>query len=449
MTGGSVFTLARSLAATLESGFFGRMNYQFRAGKYSFLYYDRATKRRIRLRYDEHPRITTKEEAEAYCKEWDEKHSGQKAQIKERLSWQDQYPEFEKLISQYEIDRKEDAQYSWHTSVYYLSYYAFPFFLSLKEETNVNKWFKHFEEFRDYLRTKPSIKQMSTTRKTLSYSTMNGVIKALNSFLIVLHRRAKLKSLQKCRLFPKRLLKDKSIDAVIPEDHQRVIYEQMRKASQTCADMFKVALGTGLRINELIGLSLADLFPGETKSELLNNAIRPYGWKVYGYLSLESQPLLNPPRAENGSVPRKPLKQKNTMSSKDGRIIPILSKDVFNVLVRYWNEQLEEFGRKTYGANLGDYLLFKGIHKQLYYCELIRAQNKVRLVQKRPYTPHDTRHTFCTDLAIKTGGNFTLCKIALGHTSTEITMHYCHIGEQMKKELQMTNQMREPLRELA
>lgn len=140
------------------------------------------------------------------------------------------------------------------------------------------------------------------------------------------------------------------------------------------ANMFLVALNTGLRLNELIGLSLADFYPGEPVYKPLTMALQNLGMKALGYIILESQPA-DPVsiRTDSGIVKRKPLKGKKRISDSENRTIPILDKQTFNTLARLWNTQRDLLEKKQYGSDPKDYLLFQGLNKNVYSNALKRA----------------------------------------------------------------------------
>lgn len=416
--------------------------FQLRGGRYSFVYYDRTLKKNIRLSSSETSSIASPDAAQKFCDAWNSEHRTSDIIIEEKLQWIETHPQFVDLVRIYELSRKEDAKYSWQTALYYLRYYVFPFFLTDKKEADINQWRLYFEDFRDYLKSAPSIKKMNA-QEILSLSTANGVIKSLNAFLMTMFRRNKLTHISKCRMFAKSLLNVKGEESVIDHTSFSMLYNSLVRRSPTSADMFLTGVRTGLRLNELSGLSLADFFPGFPPSEALRIALDPLSLKIFGFLSLESQPELTPlPRDNYGLVPRKPLKGKKRISSANSRTIPIFDLDCFNTLVRLWNEQQSLFQCEKYGNNPSDYLLFKGTSTNIYYRHMIEAQETWG---KKPFTPHDTRHTYSTWLAERTGGNFTLCKMILGHSSLDITMQYVHMGARIHKDLKSKMQLERPM----
>lgn len=343
----------------------------------------------------------------------------------------------------YENSRKEEAPHSYQTHMYYLSLYVLPFFLGIKKCTNPSNWFKFFEDFRDYLRSCESIRS-TKNEATLSYSTMNGVMKALNSFLLTLHRRNLVRYPFKCRLYHKSKCFSKGAEAVIPISEQIRIREELNSLDRLSADFFYVCLHTGLRINEALGLSVADLFQGTLHSEALRQMLAAHSLKTHGYIVLESQPANRRHlRDPNGQVPRKPLKGKHLISPANSRTIPVFDNECFNILARLWNEQRHLFESREFGDNPRDYLLFRGLNRDRYSSSLRDAQASEST--KAQYTPHDTRHTYSTWLAEQTAGNFNICRMVLGHSSISTTLTYVHMGEKFSREIKSKLQLERPM----
>lgn len=423
------------------------MYFQKLGQKYSFLYYDSVNKRNVRLRLSETPNITSDEEAEAFCKRWDRKIDATKNRIKRRLEWQNRHHDFVKLLEIYEVAHKEEAPNAWESDQFYLEYYVFPFFLEKKNCNNLNLWCDYFEEFRDFLLT---VKPLKTKRgqQTIAYSTKNNIIKTLNTFLLIMHRRKYVELIEKCRYFPKSKVNRKNEESVILPELQTTLFQTLKPINSEAAVFFWISLNTGLRMNELFGLSLADFFAGASSNRPLEDALKPYGLKSYGHLVIESQPKdHHKARGDNGKVLRKPLKQKKRMGHAESRVIPIFDKQTFNFLVGLFNAQQFNFMQRCYGDDPKDYLFFESLNKNIYSNALRSAQKRLRFA--RFYTPHDTRHTYSTWLAEQTGGNYTLCRLILGHESIDITLRYTHLSAQIAKDIRIKSQLLTPLQILS
>ncbi len=406
------------------------MYFQRRGDKFSFIYYDTTLGKNVRLKSSEIPSTIRSEiDAEEFCKKFDRKYDSLQRRLSEKMKWKTQFYKFEKTLERFQASRKEEAPNSWQADEYYFNYYILDFFLNQKGENNLNNWHFHFEDFRDYLSTVRPLKQ-KIGKKCLAYATRNSIIKSLNAFMRFMWRRREVEAEYKCRYFSKSLIARKSLESVIPEDQQRIIYERLKDENQVAADMFWVALNTGLRLNELLGLSPADFYPGEPAYKPLLLSLKNWSLTPIGYLLLESQP-------SNSVVLRKPLKGKKIIGEQENRTVPIFDKPTFNILARLWNEQRARRAQGHHGESPNDYLLFEGLNKNIYSNALKKAESSLRT----KFTPHDTRHTYSTWLAEVSAGNFMLCKIVLGHSNLEVTLRYIHMQERMQRELRRNQQL--------
>lgn len=201
----------------------------------------------------------------------------------------------------------------------------------------------------------------------------------------------------------------------------------MKESNALAATFFETAYWTAMRFNEIYGLSMDDIFIGELDDQVLKPALKDHGIEYYGYILLESQPtnkIRN--RLKDGSIKRKPLKGKPKIDSKYNRLVPIISKDLFNNLVRLYKIQEEKFKRKVYGSNPKDYVLFE----DLTHSETVVALRETYAKTKyKPKSYHCCRHTRCTELVGKTR-DFVLARYWLGHARQETTLKYTHIYQQ-------------------
>lgn len=421
------------------------MYFQKRGGEYSFVYYDLLLRKNRRLLRGDTPSIASDLEAEAFCQQWDHSHLTTQSKIEAKISWINDYPEWSEKLKMYERSRKEDAPYSFRTNVYYLKYHVFSFFLGLKREIDAAKWPLSFEEFRDHLQTVKPVK--NTDGHVFSYSTMNGILKSLNSFMLVLHRRNLIPLHVKCRLFQKSKCRQKSEESIIAPLDQGRIYLQLLKTDPLSAKFFYICLHTGLRINEALGLSLSDFFQGFPDCESLKKVLEHQTLPSYGFLCLESQPSLSPHlRDPSGYVPRKPLKGKRTISAANSRTIPLFDLESTNLLIELWNDQQKLFEISHHGKNPKDYLLFEGLNRNIYSNRLRLVQHTIDLDTNVFYTPHDCRHTYSTWLAAASSGNFDLCRMVLGHASIETTLGYVHIGARIARQVRARIQLERPMK---
>lgn len=182
-----------------------------------------------------------------------------------------------------------------------------------------------------------------------------------------------------------------------------------------------------MRFNEIFGLSMDDLFIGEIEDGVLTRAMKDHNIPYYGYIILESQPknkIRN--RLKDGSILRKPLKGKPKIDPKYNRLVPIISKVLFNNLVRLYKIQQEKFKNKIYGNDPKNYVLFEDLTHSDTVVSLREAYTKTKYFHK---SYHCCRHTRCTELVGKTR-DFVLARYWLGHARQETTLRYTHIYQQ-------------------
>ncbi len=406
---------------------------------YSFIQWDSENGRNIRLKKSEIP-LDIKSDAQAndFCKLRESEHEACRIRIQRKLSWQKKYYDFEDLLTIFETEMKTQAPNSWETSLYYLRQYVFDFFLTQKQSNNLNNWPLHFENFRDWLLiAKPSKKTISTG---LSYNTRNNIITALNTFLCIMNRKGKCDHFPKCIKFPSHLTNKRTADDVISYQEGEIIEDTLRLEtySQISADFFNVLMSTGMRLSEGLGLSITDFFPHQPNHTLIRRALERHKIPCYGYLSLESQ-VSNAThiRRSDKSVPRKPLKGRRRIDANSGRIIPITDKKTFNILARLYNQQLDLFDQRDFGANKADYLLFNGLNKNTFSRHLRFAYQNTTY---KPKSPHCTRHTFATNFAGLTNADTALCRLVLGHRDEDTTLGYVHLFEQINR-IARTNEL--------
>lgn len=403
-----------------------------------FMYYDNVRKTNVRLRVGEIPsNILTDTDADAFCRLKEGEIESAKLRIQRRLAWKARYYDFEKLLGIHIEVRKRETPNNWKNDLYYLEQYVFNFFLNQNSHSNINDWYLHFEEFKDWLDSVATAKGGST----LSYSTKNQCIKSLNAFLKVMKRKNYVERLDQCPQFARHLEKQKDADAVISESEKQIIYTALHDRSDLAASFFKVLVATGLRINEGLGLSLDNLFKGTVNNKSLDAQLKKEGIEYFGYLILESQPINGVVlRNKDGIVERKPLKSKKAISSQNSRTIPILSKECFNILAELWLQQKEKLNKRVYGIDPKNYLLFEGLNKFTFGNHL---RSVCRDQKIGPYTPHCCRHTFATEFTGKVLGNLFLCSLVLGHADISTTRKYIHLWEQIQKDLKSEEQLRE------
>ncbi len=395
---------------------------------FSFVYYN--GEKRIRLKKEEHPVFTNWNDAEAWAKAKEAEYDSTRSRIIQRLKWKTQFYEFAKLSNEYIEYCKKTQPNSWKNTEFYLEHYVIPFFLDIKKINNPNNWSMYFEEYRDWLEEKAET--VTAPKRLIAYSTKNHCIKTLNTFLQFLLRKNLLdkSNVYKMSGFPASKITMRSADALISKDEFKVILGILQDENPLVATFFETAYYTGMRFNEIYGLSIDDIFTGELDDTVLNKALTDHKIDYFGYIVLESQPankIRN--RLPNGTITRKPLKGKPAINEKFNRLVPIIDKTLFNNLVKLYKIQQTKFKQKIYGSNPKDYMLFEHLTSTTAALVLRQAYEKTKFIHK---SYHCCRHTRCTELVGNTR-DFVLARYWLGHSRQETTLRYTHIYQQSSR----------------
>jgi len=402
---------------------------------YSFAFYDKSSKKPVRLKKSEVPSdIDSDEKAEEFCRLKEAEREAGRMRVLQKLAWKNKFYDFAEILEIFKSEIKKKAPGSWENNVYYLEQYIFNFFLGAKQCNNLNNWSLFYHEFQEWL---CNVKPSYGNKQSISYSTRNHVISCLNSFMEIMKVKRKVERLDKCRKFPTHLLNVRDIEDVYTDGE---IEEILIHLDAELSDLFRVLLKTGLRISECLGLSLDDFYVGEPEHDTLKKSLNKHGLVSFGYLAIESQVADGKTvRDENGFVARKPLKGRKRIKSGEGRIIPIIDKDIFNILASRYNAQLEQLNGKAFGAESKNYLLFNGINRNTLNVALAKIYSKLGGKYKAK-CQHCCRHTFSTNFVGMVQGDFFLAKAILGHKDVETTMRYVHIFEAMNRKARKSEQ---------
>ncbi len=221
-------------------------------------------------------------------------------------------------------------------------------------------------------------------------------------------------------------------DSLIPRKEFDHIYKRMLELDEQSAIFYQTCYFTGMRFNEVFGLSIDDLFPGEIEDNVLNKILEQHDIEYYGYIVLQDQPSDKArKRNADGTIERKPLKSKKSISEKNNRIIPITDKDLYNNLVKLYKKQKELQKNKVYGHESKNYVLFDELNVSMPKRFLESAYSLSGFQYK---TFHCCRHTRATELVGLTQ-NFILAKYWLGHSRQETTERYTHIFQQSNRQV--------------
>lgn len=407
---------------------------------YSFAYYDKRIGKTIRLKKSQIPSdIINDHRAEEFCRIKEAEHESAKIRIQRKLEWKKKFYNFNELFELYQKEMKKKAPNTWENSCYFLEQYVLPYFLTEKQCNNINNWSLFYQDFIDWLLI---VKPIKGSKNNISYSTKNHIITALNNFMVVLKMRNKIERVDKCPKFQSHLINLRDIDDVYSEVEIKELLPKIENIKSGLSDLFHVLLNTGLRISECLALSVDDFYIGEPTHETLKNALNKHDFKIYGYLVVDSQlGHKTKIRDKSNKVMRKPLKGRKRIKTGEGRIIPIFDKDIFNILAKRYNAQIELLNANKYGTDGKDYLLFDGFFRNTLGLALNKIYEKLKTKYK-PKSPHCCRHTFSTNFVGMTCGDFFLAKAILGHKDVETTMRYVHIFEAINRKARKKEQVR-------
>jgi integrase len=197
--------------------------------------------------------------------------------------------------------------------------------------------------------------------------------------------------------------------------------------------MFTVLFFTGMRLGEVLGLSVGDFVQKELDDKKLSKILAQYNIRSLGYIRLKSQLDF----IEDGVVNRKPLKTKTTMTYEDGRFIPIVDENCFKVLKELNRQAISRNKTKTTDyLKSGNVLYFDFISKGTAYYKLNQVYEilrKRKVVTKwKPW--HCNRHSRSTELTKETF-NSEIIKLILGHSSRQYETYVHLAGEVLENEV--------------
>jgi len=396
--------------------------------EYSFRFRDPQTKKLKRLARDLTPRMNTDEEANEFCQKWNAREDAARVRGQERLAWQRKFYNFENLLSIYSEHMKRQAPNSWKNSVFFMRHYVLDFYLNKMNVPNLELWHRYYLDFTEWLIKDATLVRQTEKQTHISYGSKNHCIRSLNTFLRYMKLKNQINHFSPCPSFKSHLLNTRGADDLVSEDEYNTIYNELTQLNEEVADFYCLLYHSGMRLNEMRGLSLADVFPGKIPMENINNELERFGFSTYGHIALTSQPVndhLGTLRNSDGHVERKPLKTRKAMTSKEGRLIPINDKMAFNTLVKLYKKAEQDFQEKKHGPNRSDYLFFDTVTKNKISFTLKSVYDKFHWRYK---SPHCLRHTRATYLVGKTL-NPILARLILGHTKNETTARYIHLHE--------------------
>jgi integrase len=351
-----------------------------------------------------------------------------KKRIKQRTKeWHKKFYDFKNLVNVYEDHAKESAPNSWNSKIRWFEYYVLKFFLMTKMCSNLDEWQLYFEEFKKWLR-KDDISARGTS---ISIASANHCINELNVFLSLMAKSRQCQPVPNLEPFPAHMVdNEKTADDLVEEGEFKEVVKNLKGIDPVAMDLYIILRETGMRLNEALGITLADVKKGDPPNKKLTkllkeNKISP----IYAYIILMKQPKIAS-RAKGGEISWKPLKTKYKIDLKEARYIPIASKQAFQSIKRRVGEVKERFYRAEFGKEPGNYPLFYDyINKNTFSLRLKKAYERTNYRYK---SPHCLRHTRATEIVSDTFSEM-LAKLILGHSS-KVFQRYIHFKSQLIEE---------------
>lgn len=196
---------------------------------------------------------------------------------------------------------------------------------------------------------------------------------------------------------------------IIPNDtEERKPLSQLDKkrllefaADYPCYDEVVILLGTGLRVSELCGLTVHDIDFANRKITISKQLLR----NLHGEYRVET------PKTDSGV-----------------RYIPMLNEEVYKAFKRVVQDRgtpkiemmIDGFTGFLFLNKYGKPKVARNIQYDIDI--LIKRYNANHAIMMPDFTPHNLRHTFCTDMANK-GMNLKTLQYLMGHSDASTTMN--------------------------
>ena len=400
------------------------MYWRKESNKYIYRYRDEAGKHR-RVPIKEYVQPEDDKAADRLKGILEARFDEKKTRIKEQKAWHEKYYNFKALVAVFDEERKKQAPNSWKSKRSWFNY-VLNYYLNIKQVPNLNEWKFHFEDFRDWLITAKS--ENFRTKKSLSYASKNHIINELNCFLKIMAKKHKCDPQPKMESFDSNLVDNfRDAESIVTDDEATKIFNELKKLNKDFAGFYYILKETGMRLNEVRGLSLGDVRSGPPPEKAMVKLFAAGGiTKIKGYIVLKHQPV---ERLDSGEMKYKPLKSKPKIANKYNRYIPIIDKRAWDILKNKIQNLKDPYKNRVYGEKLTNYCFwFDSVNKNKFSSVLRKAYANTGIDYK---SPHCLRHSKSTYLASL---DFTeqLSKMILGHTS-KTTQRYIHLKDMMEK----------------
>lgn len=339
----------------------------------------------------------------------------------ERQNWRSNIT-LTKHYVDYVVFRKEQNPRSAVQDLSMLANFGIPFFASILVERDPNRWWEFNEELLEWLKNEAKTQQ----GRHLAVSSGNKVINSLNHFLKWMKRKKIIEygNFRPFEGFNQRKQRRRgSQDLLSPEVFSQ-IHTYFASRYPLYADLWLTQRSMGFRINEILGLPFNCLLedcPAFIKEEFERKDV-----KVFGSIYLESQPAKPYIKRVKGVIERAPLKWRNEISINNARTIPILSVELWNLLVGRYEAQCDLWDKKKHGPIKESYLLFDGAQRNIYLEAIREACASIGL---ESCASHILRHTLSTEwTALKISEKVS--ELVFGHKS-QAHNRYVHIVGQV------------------
>lgn len=341
------------------------------------------------------PKFKSEAEVINYLPLIEAKHDSLKMRRERREAWFDKFTNFVTLKDEYKVYAKRKAKYTWQSKIGYIQNYIFKFYLEHKREVNLNLWFKHFAEFREWIQTAGTFKNED---KMLAPNTINHIINELNMFLVYVAGRDLCSMQPRCETFAGAKEDSKlGLEFVHEDQEAEDVYNFLSLINPIYSDAFWLMINTGMRISEIRGIGPDNIRFGDIPQESLNKLILDSGLPKYNCFIFFNIQVANKVtyRNEQDEVEFKPLKTKRNDSPENTRYVPIFDMRSYNIIKKHMAIAKEKYMHNEYGSKLIQYPFFYDIlnqtilnkHFDKFYEENSHYQRK---------TCHKTRHTFST-----------------------------------------------------
>ncbi len=333
------------------------------------------------------------------------------------------------LAHQFEAFKKLEFPKSYWQTTGALQNYVLPYFVTIADLPDPNSWYPHHQRFKVWLLSDANL---PGTSKKLSVSTANKAINSLNKFCEWLrdhHQSLTYDSCRPLKAYPNKMLNRRGArDLVTEEDMVLAVNSLRAKGNDLEADGILVQRHTGMRLSELLGLSLSSLttqVPDKLKETFKSLGIDT----IYGAIYLDSQPKHGYiTRGIDGSISRVPLKWRPEISPKYARTIPIHDKAVWNILATRFQAQKDLLAKTLHGPNKENYLLFDKGQRTPYMAAVKEAYVSLGLI---PKVSHLLRHTRITELTML-GMDDKMLELLMGNKALAQKL-YQHIVEVLNR----------------